>query len=720
MNLSAFRGLPVARLAARVAFTTAICLVALPANATFHIMVIDQMFPGFPEAPGAQYAVLRMEAPFQTAVFGQPLPIYDASGNPQGSFGEFCSSPMTACSLPTVSPACSVGGCPTAVNANDSRILVATPWAEGLFCITADLPATSMLPYPDGRLCYGDCSLRSDCGSGPVDCLAYGTFSGSNVPFGKPAVSPMLGQALVASPNRQNQFIGGNLLDNSVGFGVGAPAPGNFHGDVGALGGLAGDADGSGVVDTDDREKEVSVLFEANRRCALPPARRGADANLDTRINAADIVVTDQIARGIRIQELRADTHPVATGSDTSGNGAPTLPRAEASSDPPLAGSVGALQARVAQAVEPCPDPTSCAQVIVSSAAGGPGDTVTVALTFKQGPNDGRAGGPDEIGALAMTLNIADRGFGTPLTLADCTLMPVSGDVDCASRPQDCLPSAVKPGALVSNFKIVVENVSCANGATHCLCPDPGSGISPDGFINLVAYGLNPLATRGTSGAGFSTLPSGPGPLLTIDLKISPTASGVIPLHVFNEVLDSQTPQFTAQLSVGDTQGVDQTCSMVPGVPPCSSAGGVAQVAIGDGSVVLTGATATFTFTPTSTATPTPTVTPTRIPTSTPTITPTFTATYTLTTTPTFTPTRTPTRTSTPTYTSTYTRTATNTPTSTPTRTASSTRTPTRTATNTPTRTPTPTFIIPAPPKIGPQARSPRLTPALPGWKTAV
>jgi len=275
--------------------TAAALLAALPARATFHVITIDQMFPGLEEAPAAQYVVLRMEAPLQIAVYAQPVPIYDASGTSAGNFAAFCATPRSSCSFPTVSPACAAGGCPNAFASNDSRVFVATRWAQDLFCLTADLLATSSLPYPVGRVCFGDCSLRTDCGDGPVDCLAYGNFTGDNAQFGSPAVSPMLGEALVASPDRTNQFIGGHLLNDSLGFSIGTPAPRNFHGDAGALDGLAGDSNGNGAVNAGDIAEEVDVLFDAGRRCGLPAMRRGADANLDTRVGAADVIATIQI-----------------------------------------------------------------------------------------------------------------------------------------------------------------------------------------------------------------------------------------------------------------------------------------------------------------------------------------------------------------------------------------------------------------------------------------
>jgi len=286
----------------RAPATLAFCAILLlssivPAHATFHIMVIDQVFLGLKQAPHAQYVMLRAQAPLQTAVYGQPFSVSDAAGNSLGTFGTFCSTPQQSCVLPAVSPACNDGGCPQPFDANNRNILAATPWAEELFCITADLVATGVLPYPSGRACFGDCDLRPDCGSGPVDCVAYGGYTGDNRPFGSPALSPMLGEALVANPARSNQFLMPNdpLLDDSLGFAPGMPTPQNFHGDIGSIDGVAGDAEGTGQVDANDVGAEVDVLFEADRRCGLPTARRGADANLDTRVNAADIVATIRI-----------------------------------------------------------------------------------------------------------------------------------------------------------------------------------------------------------------------------------------------------------------------------------------------------------------------------------------------------------------------------------------------------------------------------------------
>lgn len=219
-----------------------------------------------------------------------------------------------------------------------------------------------------------------------------------------------------------------------------------------------------------------------------------------------------------------------------------------------------------------------CAQVSVVGPTGQakPGDTVTVGLTFAQAPNNGQTGGPDEVAAIALTINLTGSSGSTPLRLADCTLNGADG-----------LPGAVKPNAALSNFKVVVENASCT-GRTHCLCPDASSGIAPDNFINLVVYGPNPLPAPGPNPIEIPTIPSGG--LLTIDLKIESGASGTIPLHAFNQVTNtSPPPQFNALLSIGDKLAVDQTCVPVQGSPPCSTGTAVSQVNITDGSITVQG-----------------------------------------------------------------------------------------------------------------------------------
>jgi hypothetical protein len=285
-----------------------------------------------------------------------------------------------------------------------------------------------------------------------------------------------------------------------------------------------------------------------------------------------------------------------------------------------LAGAVvafsGWTEISAAQSVQPCPDLNRCVHLAVGSRAGAPGENVRVALSFVQGPNDGHPGGIDEIATLALTIDIAGNQSPTPLVLADCTL------------DAHGLPNAIHLGASISDFTVVVQNATCSSNRPHCLCPDPGSGIAPDGFINLAIYGPPPTPAPGLDTVQIPPLPAS-GLLLTIDLTIQPGASGTIPLHVFAPWSDSERPPLTAFVSAGDVLATDQTCVPAAGMPPCGGAAPVSQLSVVDGAVAVVVPTSsksptgvpTSSLTPTATSAATSTIAPTETPTGTPAVT---------------------------------------------------------------------------------------------------
>lgn len=253
-----------------------------------------------------------------------------------------------------------------------------------------------------------------------------------------------------------------------------------------------------------------------------------------------------------------------------------------------------------AQKVSECT--ANCAEVAVTpeTAAGAPGQVVTLGVSFTQAPANSQGGGPDDVAAIAVTLGIqggrcsgsnesclasSDCPSGetcappsaTPLTLADCTI------------GSDGLPAAVKPLPALSGFRVVVENATCGSGRTHCLCPDAGSGIAPDSYINLVVFGPNPLPTPGPNPVSIPKIPSGP--LLTLDLRVADGASLPITVHPYNQVKNAQRPQSTAFFSMGDVNAVDVTCAAVSGEAPCAGPSHVSQVVAKD-SVIGGGSTA--------------------------------------------------------------------------------------------------------------------------------
>src|SRR5262245_40224664 len=58
-----------------------------PVHATFHLMVVQEVFPRSPAAPGAQYVMLRMTSSGQNLTANTFIDVQDAAGNLLGRFG---------------------------------------------------------------------------------------------------------------------------------------------------------------------------------------------------------------------------------------------------------------------------------------------------------------------------------------------------------------------------------------------------------------------------------------------------------------------------------------------------------------------------------------------------------------------------------------------------------------------------------------------------------
>jgi hypothetical protein len=192
------------RLAAVVG-VAAILFQAERAWAPFHLVVIDQVFPGTADCPNAQYVMMRMLLAGMQFINGQKVPVQNADGSAAGEFGTF-------------------GGNAPHGMAGDAFIM-GTRDAATLFGIAMDQETSGALVLPDGRVCFGF------FGNAPVDCLAYGGYSGDNSGGGTPAVAPQLGMAWV----RQS-----NTMDDMNDFVLAAPMPRNNAGDVGTLGQCGG------------------------------------------------------------------------------------------------------------------------------------------------------------------------------------------------------------------------------------------------------------------------------------------------------------------------------------------------------------------------------------------------------------------------------------------------------------------------------------------------
>lgn len=134
-------------------------LAAQPALATFHEMMVREVYPGSIAHPDSEYVELQMWAAGQNFVGGHVIGIYGPSGTLVGS-ATFSHD---------------VSG-----DASQSTLVAATPEAEAEFGFVADtgLPPGLLSPA-GGAVCWES-----------LDCVAWGSFSGTaKSPTGQPAAA---------------------------------------------------------------------------------------------------------------------------------------------------------------------------------------------------------------------------------------------------------------------------------------------------------------------------------------------------------------------------------------------------------------------------------------------------------------------------------------------------------------------------------------------------
>ena len=179
-----------------------------PARAVFHLMMIVEVFPGHGSAPNAQYVELQMYFPGQNLVGGHIVQFFDSAGADLGSF-----------TFPT----------DVANGADQASILIATAEAQALFGITPDLVMAPLINPAGGKVCF-DVT--------PIDCVAWGNYTGSAAGVGSP-FSPgglPLGQSAQRQLGVNGVLDGGDDTQNSVAdFVSAAPTPRNNSNASGAL-----------------------------------------------------------------------------------------------------------------------------------------------------------------------------------------------------------------------------------------------------------------------------------------------------------------------------------------------------------------------------------------------------------------------------------------------------------------------------------------------------
>lgn len=128
----------------------ALLLVPGLGQASVHLMKIHEFFPGTAGQPNAQYVMLKMCLSGQRFTDTTAIRVFNDSNMEIGTFT------FTA---------------DLADGANQATALIATPEAETLFVVTADLAMAAGIPLSGGKICFDDTP-----GFGVIDCVSWGSF----------------------------------------------------------------------------------------------------------------------------------------------------------------------------------------------------------------------------------------------------------------------------------------------------------------------------------------------------------------------------------------------------------------------------------------------------------------------------------------------------------------------------------------------------------------
>ena len=136
----------------------ALAFAAGPALADHHIMRIVQVYGGDVSNPDAQYVVLQMCIGGQNVLAGHTVHYFNAAGAEIGS-----------------PPTCP-GNVPN--GASQAKVLIATSSAVVAFDLAADLVVPARILPAGGKFCFETAPA--------VDCVAWGSYSGSSTGVGTP------------------------------------------------------------------------------------------------------------------------------------------------------------------------------------------------------------------------------------------------------------------------------------------------------------------------------------------------------------------------------------------------------------------------------------------------------------------------------------------------------------------------------------------------------
>ena len=136
-----------------VVAVVALLTVAPAAQATFHLMSIREVYPGSAAAPQSSYVELQMYEGGQNLVNGHGVTLYNATGGAIGtlSFGANLPGPSS----------------------NQQTILVGDSGVESALGVEPDLESSAFnVPASGGAACW----------AASIDCVSWGSFTGSTPP----------------------------------------------------------------------------------------------------------------------------------------------------------------------------------------------------------------------------------------------------------------------------------------------------------------------------------------------------------------------------------------------------------------------------------------------------------------------------------------------------------------------------------------------------------
>ena len=198
------------RLCVLVVVASTSLMVTPPAHALFHLMKITEVFAGTTDQPGAQFVEMQMYASNQRFLTSHEVVIYDSAGAESGAFT------FTA---------------PVDNGADQAYVLLATPEAQELFGVEADLEIDAALASGGGQACF--MSNQDEV----VDCASWGNFSGdetaSDTPFNSPVgliAGRSMTRATSGGENPDGLDAGDDTDDSAADFEAVAPSPTNNAG----------------------------------------------------------------------------------------------------------------------------------------------------------------------------------------------------------------------------------------------------------------------------------------------------------------------------------------------------------------------------------------------------------------------------------------------------------------------------------------------------------